>query len=539
MIDCQGKLLGIARERRMQNLKLTNVRNVMVAGQLLHNIGLIVSVFVMLGVALDITALYKPFMNTATSVQTIILSICLLVLSRQNPYYGYSKPILYTTYVITAYLLIAFLSSVSTTVDVYIHDLILGDFNGHEISRMSQSTQIIMLSICAGIIMKSCNCETLRSIILFIGSFLPFNIFMAYVMQNEYVINGTGFWTMMILGFAAWGTLLRQVHRKHLRYFLADPAVQKISAILLGSIIVVFQGTLFAFPFVVPGARDLPDWWSVLPLVGEWVVIGAVIAAMSKVSSISYQNRKLIREKHIMATTDQLTKTHNRNGFYELIEKRNPHKSAGLILCDIDHFKKVNDTYGHDRGDEILKAFAECLKAHVRCGDCVIRWGGEEFLIFCENIDSDGLAELAERIRHGVAELKVIPPITASFGTDIFNSNLGLHASIKAADERLYRAKQLGRNIVINNRLDSVDHAKSKLVELQLRYPSLFSKSHIKLYLEKDVRTAGDEEALFKALNRMQLMIKSQNTVDRSANLSANVKEFLSSVNSNNNKGTT
>lgn len=512
----------------MTNLKLHNVRTVMEFGKLLHNIGLFVSGLVLFGVAFDITLLYKPFLNTATSVQTLCISIFLLILSRCNPYYGYSKLILWSATIVFCYLILGYLSNNSVLVDTYIHNNLFGDFNGREMHTMSGTTQLIMMSICIGIIMKPFGGEKLRSIILFTSSFLPFNVFMAYIMGNDYIVNGTGFWTMMILGFAAWGTLFRQVHRKHLRYFFADPEVQKISTILLGSIILVFQGILISFPYVVPGVKDLPQWWTVLPLVGEWVVIGAIVAAMARVSAISYHNRKLIREKHMMATVDMLTGAQNRNGFYDMFNKRKKgSKTAGLILCDIDHFKKVNDIHGHDKGDQILKQFADCLKVHVRNGDCVIRWGGEEFLIFCENINATELKELADRLRCEIEKLDVHPKITSSFGCDIINEYDGLSISIKRSDDRLYQAKKLGRNVVVDNDATVINLVKHRMVDYLNKYPKLFKESYIQPYMTRNVST----DALLQALNRMELVIRANTTVDKSKDTSKKAQEYLHGLN--------
>ena len=127
---------------------------------------------------------------------------------------------------------------------------------------------------------------------------------------------------------------------------------------------------------------------------------------------------------------------------------------VSMCICDIDFFKRVNDTFGHNAGDAVLKHVAKILSETVRERDGVYRWGGEEFIIIMENVSLDGAKKIAERIRQTVMDstchfqgdaLKV----TMSFGCAEFSPALSLEDNVKIADERLYRAKRTGRNKVI------------------------------------------------------------------------------------------
>ena len=129
-------------------------------------------------------------------------------------------------------------------------------------------------------------------------------------------------------------------------------------------------------------------------------------------------------------------------------------KSLAMIMCDIDFFKRVNDTFGHNAGDAILKHVAKILRDSVdKLGD-VYRWGGEEFILILANSTLDDAKILAERIRTTVMDsvcnfggdaLKV----TMSFGVSEISAELSIEDNIKIADDRLYRAKQTGRNKVV------------------------------------------------------------------------------------------
>jgi diguanylate cyclase (GGDEF)-like protein len=129
--------------------------------------------------------------------------------------------------------------------------------------------------------------------------------------------------------------------------------------------------------------------------------------------------------------------------------------SIAILMLDLDYFKVVNDTHGHDAGDAVLKALAGVLKNAVRASDMVIRFGGEEFLIVLQETDSENAARIAENIRATVAELKVqaggtVLQKTISIGVAMFpHDSETFWQTVKFADVALYRAKEEGRNRVV------------------------------------------------------------------------------------------
>ena len=158
---------------------------------------------------------------------------------------------------------------------------------------------------------------------------------------------------------------------------------------------------------------------------------------------------------------DKLTELKNRFGFFGDCQTRynkmlGDKKPLAVIICDIDFFKRVNDTYGHNAGDAVLIHIARILASTIRAGDGVYRWGGEEFIIVLEGANISTAADVAERIRLAVMnsvcdfEDKKIR-VTMSFGCAEFSSELDIETNIKIADNRLYRAKRMGRNRVFSN----------------------------------------------------------------------------------------
>lgn len=161
-------------------------------------------------------------------------------------------------------------------------------------------------------------------------------------------------------------------------------------------------------------------------------------------------------DKMVEAVTDPLTGLTNRrflDTFYFPACKTSPkeHFPLGCIVCDIDHFKQVNDTYGHAAGDSVLKKVANLLANNVRGSDVVSRVGGEEFLVLTQMTDIAAARRIAESMRVAIEALEPKEAggrITASFGLSIAESPEELESVITAADECLYKAKNNGRNNV-------------------------------------------------------------------------------------------
>jgi diguanylate cyclase (GGDEF)-like protein len=181
------------------------------------------------------------------------------------------------------------------------------------------------------------------------------------------------------------------------------------------------------------------------------------------------QLREEIRERERIeavlqqtARTDYLTQLPNRRAMIQILDKeaarfqRSQHPFS-LVLLDIDHFKSINDSFGHDGGDEILVSIAEHMRVWMREKDVLARWGGEEFLILLSDTDVDRATEQAERLRAAIeAETFSIQQgdtrITASLGVAGYLSDQGIDSCIKDADVALYRAKSGGRNRVVTYR---------------------------------------------------------------------------------------
>ncbi|MES9969353.1 MAG: diguanylate cyclase [Candidatus Thiodiazotropha sp.] len=160
-------------------------------------------------------------------------------------------------------------------------------------------------------------------------------------------------------------------------------------------------------------------------------------------------------EKQLLhiAETDRLTQIYNRTKFDDELKNQIAwagltNNYFGLIMLDLDHFKKVNDNYGHDVGDKVLKTTVELLHKRIRKSDILARWGGEEFMIITPQIQQDDLLSMVESLRIAIEEIEhdQAGTVTASFGASMLTPNDNIKSLLKRVDMALYRSKNSGRN---------------------------------------------------------------------------------------------
>ena len=161
------------------------------------------------------------------------------------------------------------------------------------------------------------------------------------------------------------------------------------------------------------------------------------------------KNKKIDYWKDL-ALTDNLTKVYNRNGWDLLIEGLDDEEDLIFGIVDVDHFKKFNDEYGHDFGDEVLKKLAEYLDDEL----IVSRWGGEEFVFLapCDSDNDEDVEEYLNKVREGVKKLKLSKKgaqISVSIGYTKYNVKQDVDKAFEKADMALFCAKDSGRNMVV------------------------------------------------------------------------------------------
>jgi len=198
----------------------------------------------------------------------------------------------------------------------------------------------------------------------------------------------------------------------------------------------------------------------------------ARLKTATRILELEESLKRANEEIRLLSITDALTGSFNRAYMDEMLPKEVKRsirygRPLSMIMGDIDHFKKVNDTYGHQAGDEILRQFVACLKGEIRENvDWIARYGGEEFLLVFPETEFDRTMILAERLRLKIAEMRIEHEekqieITVSFGvtglpSKPLNSDMSYEEIIGFTDKFLYEAKQAGRNRVVGRPIKCV-----------------------------------------------------------------------------------
>lgn len=182
---------------------------------------------------------------------------------------------------------------------------------------------------------------------------------------------------------------------------------------------------------------------------------GRIIGRVWSFRDITRQ-QQLERDLRDLASVDVLTGLYNRRHAEETLRAeaqraRRTKNPLSIVLIDIDHFKKVNDTHGHAVGDVVLKTLGEDLRERLRTTDVACRWGGEEFMLILPDTDADGAKLMMEKLREHIARPRTgTPNITVSAGIAQYDGDETVDPTLEVADQNLYAAKDGGRNCVVS-----------------------------------------------------------------------------------------
>ena len=256
-------------------------------------------------------------------------------------------------------------------------------------------------------------------------------------------------------------------HRLMRAILLVGPVGSRTRFTLLVGFVVPWCGGLLLYRGVGLSPRAVPY---------EALTIGVTVFCICAVAigsgmfheKVDASRRRMARKLLEVARQDSLTKTLNRQGILDELSCRwhsfrHIGRSQCVMIVDLDHFKQINDRFGHDEGDRVLATIRNLLAPCLRAQDVLGRWGGEEFLVLIDDIDLDASRAIAERLREAVTKVAValhphakgVPTLpyqtTASIGVAFFETqDTSPEDAIKRADEALYEAKENGRNRVVH-----------------------------------------------------------------------------------------
>ncbi len=237
-------------------------------------------------------------------------------------------------------------------------------------------------------------------------------------------------------------------------------------AIVCVCLLLLYSFRIFAIFYTIPADNDFIDMEtidSIIRMSSQMLSIMMIISLILMINMrLFHEVQQLVEEKELIvqefrriANTDGLTGLYNRSKIeqiltVEVLRARRYKHPLSIILADVDHFKQVNDTYGHNVGDVVLTGIASLMKEYIREVDSLGRWGGEEFLIVCPETSVHGARKLAEKLRKKIEKhhFKDLGMKTVSMGVAQLEHDEWDEDMLKRADKNLYKAKRGGRNRV-------------------------------------------------------------------------------------------
>ena len=239
----------------------------------------------------------------------------------------------------------------------------------------------------------------------------------------------------------------------------ANSIIYKVSAGILIFYLIIFYivwkcSFYIASPLhklaTIAGALDQPETSNEIKSISPWYyeIVKFKLSLLLSIRSISLKINEM--DRHI--NTDPLTGLMNRRGFNVTVEKKiSTNNIFSILLIDIDFFKRVNDTYGHEQGDLVLKNVAEIIQKNFRKNDVCCRYGGEEFIVLISNVSKNEAYQSAERFRQAIEQqfIENVGHITVSIGISEWpKSSKDISEVFRIADKYLYEAKNSGRNCI-------------------------------------------------------------------------------------------
>lgn len=404
------------------------------------------------GIALSLYPKENAAATTPTALVCILmLCVAISISDNRSKYYGFS---------LTAVLIAVLGASLPHAFEAFDRDyLVLPQFGG----QVGQDTSLVIILLAISVISRY-----RASLVGLAAGLAAFALIMNAVIGQTY---GLPFFdgemalpTLLSLIFAMAASASLYLHRPIIRVMFMSGSIGFRTRVMMavGFIAPWGCGMLLYRWYGVP-ERDYPVEATLISAI-IWIMLAVTLASGFYHERADKERRAAERRLAQLALTDPLTELPNRAA---LNAKLADHWTRfhrfqvpiAIVLIDLDHFKAINDTFGHDIGDTVLRAVRNALSPYLREEDVIARWGGEEFICVLKNTELHHLQRITERLRRAMLSISDLPSlshgkgrvnVSASFGVSTLQKgDKGYAAAIKRADEALYIAKRNGRNRVV------------------------------------------------------------------------------------------
>ncbi len=414
---------------------------------------LILCALIAIGFALDIPALYRPIPGgPATSPLTLVI-VTLLTLSQLIHRHLGPVTVKMDAMLGVVVLLCLFRTGELILGEDVVHlsttfDALIPNANAEVPPRTGINTAMLGLMLSIGLLARK-RVPKLGIVMAVSAPLLPLVSLVGYIFDLGTFYGEMSLTTIMLMLPLNIAMLANYSHRKLLRPLITETKMGKIARLQLIASLTMPLGVGLLI-FRVPNVKE--SIWAVIYIAATiWLIAALVVISARAHEKTEQQRRQIERRLVFLSMRDALTGVINRQGVAEALLTLDK-TSMGVILLDLDFFKQVNDTFGHAAGDAILQQTGETLRARMRSGDVVARWGGEEFLVLAPDLKPEDLPTICEDLRRRIASMVAESgaELTASIGATVMNGEFEtLEDALARADTGLYMAKSRGRNMVV------------------------------------------------------------------------------------------
>jgi diguanylate cyclase (GGDEF)-like protein len=418
----------------------------------------LIAVFSLLAYRLALVDIIRPLpdgpvVHPVTSLSVILLAVC-VVLTMQRVRWFIDG--VCTVVVLGALAQLVFPVQASRWFQT------IDPFPAGQEAAVSTSTALCLLMLAASLLLRRYGNATVSQILSVLAYGAPAMALVGFILGVQESHVSMSLTTVLMLIPLCVATALRTVYHGFLRALLGPTRVSALARRHIALVMMAPYLMGLSLAGIRPNAANAS---LVILIVASSQTVGLVVAFLAlSFCNLERRSNILQRRTETRAARDGLTGAMNRANFTsharrEIGQHRSIRSTVSLLFVDVDHFKCINDTYGHETGDRVLKRIIRLARGCLRSGDTVARWGGEEFVVLLPATDLNGALLIAEKIRCRIEverfdALETGLQVTVSIGCAEMNSSEGLDQLVARADCALYEAKRQGRNQTAADNID-------------------------------------------------------------------------------------